>query len=347
MTDTAQPMAAETDDFALGASAFKVALGQEDSPQIERDERGRFASATPAEPDEPAEDDTPADEAEVQDEYDDEAADEAQPEAPPLPASWSKEDAELWDELPVEARAKIAERETQRDSAVNAKFQEVANTRKSYETAFEQAQNSRVEAQVLMEQVMSLLQVEPPSISMLDPNSSDYDPNGYHLHKARHEQVNEIASVLNAQRAELLTQAQKEEQQASLLRLQAINAKAAPAFIADVPDAADQNKLVGIYQGLIEYAMENGAPAETFQAPISAMEWHMLWKAREFDKLNAAKAKVKTTSPPPRKASPPIKPGVTTPRSAIQRQGRDRDFARLKESGSIADGAAVFKHFLK
>ena len=56
-----------------------------------------------------------------------EAPDEGQPEPVDMPASWSKEDAETWSALPADAQAKIAEREGQREQAVNAKFQESAN----------------------------------------------------------------------------------------------------------------------------------------------------------------------------------------------------------------------------
>src|SRR3546814_10014442 len=40
----------------------------------------------------------------------DEAAEEAQPEPVEMPASWSKDDAELWESLPPDTQAKMAER---------------------------------------------------------------------------------------------------------------------------------------------------------------------------------------------------------------------------------------------
>src|SRR3546814_10137478 len=46
----------------------------------------------------------------------DEAAEEAQPEPVEMPASWSKDDAELWASLPPETQAKLAERQIGRAS---------------------------------------------------------------------------------------------------------------------------------------------------------------------------------------------------------------------------------------
>jgi hypothetical protein len=77
---------------------------------------------------------------------------------------------------------------------------------------------------------------------------------------------------------------------------------------------------------------------------LTAPVLHILWKAQQFDRMKSAKAKVVTKAAKP--AAPPVKPGVTTPRSAVEGAKRKADFARLDKSGSIADGAAVFKHFL-
>lgn len=127
MTDTAQPQAAESDGFVDAANAFKIALGQADPIDRPRDADG------PADPDDDHDDhELPADaDALLPDDDDDvDAADPAQPDAVAMPNSWSKDDAVLWDELPPEAQARIAEREGQRDQAVYHKFQEAANARR-------------------------------------------------------------------------------------------------------------------------------------------------------------------------------------------------------------------------
>lgn len=359
MTDTAQPLAAESDGIAEAANAFKIHLGQEPAPERRRDETGKFAAVEADADDTEAADDTdqPIDQDEAQADADDgadegdddEAADEAQPEAVDMPTSWGKEDAALWEELPPEAQARIAEREGQRDQAVNAKFQEAANVRRVHEAAFTEAQQSRLQHTQAIDQVIGLIgNPSVPPLSMLDINSSDYDPDSYHLLLGQHEQTRQILGSLHAQRQNVVAQHNEQMQQMELMRFQQLNDATKDAFVKSVPEITDQAKATGVFQGLIDYAVNNGAPPELFNTPTTAMEWHMIWKAQQYDKLQAAKAKVAgKPAPEPRKSQPPVRPGVTTPRAAIQQARRQKDFARLSKSGSIEDGAAVFKHFLK
>jgi chemotaxis protein histidine kinase CheA len=349
MTDTAQPLAAESDGFADAASAFKVALGQEESKPL-RDETSKFAAATPdEEPEEELEEEqAPIAEPETDEaEEEPEEADEANPEVPPMPTSWAKEDEETWNALPAEAQAKIAEREAQRDQAVNQKFQEAANVRKAHEAEITEARNSRQTAADLIDYTISLIAPEEPSVSMLNAQSSDYNPDYYHILKAEADQQRQLLISLASQRQELAAQEQAETHAQMQARLQQINQATAPALLKDIPEITDPNRAGQVERELRDYALSVGAPEDEFERPLSALEWHLLWKAKEYDRLQSAKGRVKTTPPPPKKPQPPVRPGVTTPRSTIERQTRQKDFNRLKESGSVSDGAAVFKHFLK
>lgn len=358
MTDTAQPLAAESDGIADAANAFKIALGQDATPDRKRDETGKFAAAD-ADADDPEvdddtdqladQDDAQADADDAGDADDDDAADEAQQEIVDMPASWGKEQAEHWESLPPETQQFIAAREGERDRAVNAKFQEAANVRRVHEAAFTEAQQSRLQYTQAIDQVIGLIgnAYEPP-ISMLDINSSDYDPDNYHLLRAQHEQTRQVLGGLHAQRQNVVAQHNEQMQQMELMRFQRLNDATKDAFVKSVPEIADQAKATGVFQGLIDYAVQNGAPSELFDTPTTAMEWHMIWKAQQYDRLQAAKAKVAgKPAPEPRKSQPPVRPGVTTPRSAIQAARRQKDFDRLSKSGSVQDGAAIFKQFLK
>lgn len=346
MTDTAQPQAAETDAFADAASAFKVHLGQEEAPPPrDRDENGRFASAEPEEEEQDAAPEIAA-ETDAEDELE-APEEEGQPEGHPMPTSWAKDSEETWAALPVELQAQVVEREAQREQAVNLKFQEAANVRKASEAEFTTAQQARRELVSVYDQVIGLIVPQEPATSMLDPRSSDYNPDGYHLLKAQAQDALELAQLLAGQRQTFAAQAEAEEQRAAQLRMQQLNEASLPAFIEAVPELNDPAKGEAVLQGLLDYAVSLGAPREMFNAPTSALEWYVLWKAQQYDKTQAAVAKGNQTPPPPRKATPPVRPGVTTPRSTVTKHQRDKDFARLQKSGSIADGAAVFKHLLR
>lgn len=357
MEDTAQPLAAETDPVASAAEAFKVSLGQTEAPDRPRDEMGRFASAEPAEEvGEAEEEEIEAADPEVGEEAEndedtgdeEEAADEAQPDPVDMPASWAKEDAEIWTALPPEAQAKIAEREGQRDSAINQKFQEAANLRKANEAIIQQAAEARERFAQLAEMAMANFRPQEPPISMLDINSDDYDPDAYHLKRAQYEQQARWYEQLSAHQQEAAQARAREEETRQLARIQEINAATRDPLFKDVPDLADRDKAEGIFKELIDYAVKAGAPADMFQTPTTALEWHMLWKAREYDRMQSAKERVTTTpAPEPRKPQPAVRPGVATPRSAARQARVAKDLKRLHQTGSIEAGAAVWKHILK
>ncbi|WP_114954308.1 hypothetical protein [Sphingosinicella terrae] len=271
----------------------------------------------------------------------DEAAEEAQPAAVAMPASWSREDERLWSTLSPEAQARIAEREGQRDAAINSKFREAAELRRAHEAEIEEANlNRRLYAEAA-DQVLSLVVPQPPPITMLDVASSDYDPDTYHYRKALHEETVALLNSHAAQRQQIAAQEQARQ-------FEAINGATRDAFIRSVPDVADQAKAPAVFQELIDYALSAGAPADLFASPTTALEWHVLWKAREYDRLQSARARVRETPPPePRKAQPAVRPGVATPRGAAERQRRQGAIDRLRKEGSVEAGAAALKLLMK
>lgn len=363
MVDTAQPATAaetvaapEIDPIQAAAQAFRnYDTAPDEQTERLRDDKGRFTSPGAEEGDgEEIEATDEADEAEAgaesreAGEETDEAAEEAQPEAVDLPNSWPAEHAETWRTLPPETQRLIAEREGQRDVAVNAKFQEAANLRAAHAAEIEEAKANRTRYAEAIDQVTSLIQPRWPSATMLDVHSSDYDPDTYHLMRAQAEQQQGYIQQLADQRKQLSAQAQQEAERAQQEQFNALNSVSRDAFLKDVPDAADQAKAPTVFQGLIEYAVKMGAPVETFQTPTTALEWHVLWKAQKYDELQKAKAKVASDpKPEPRKAQPVVRAGVTTPRSAIEKQRAGAAMQRLASEGTVEAGAAALKHLLK
>jgi hypothetical protein len=359
MADTAQgdspaetAPASREDQLASAAEAFKVQLGQVEAPERPRDDSGRFTSSQ-AEPEE-IEAEAGAVEAEEaaesheegQDES--EAADEAQHKDPTMPESWPADKAEVWNSLEPDAQDFIRQRDIELKSATNAKFMEAANLRKAHEAEIIEARTTRQQAVQAADLALTAIQPREPSISMLDINSSDYDPDNYHLAKAQYEQGLSFLQSIAAQRQNLIAQEQQEQQRQAAQYLHQINEKTAPAFVKDVPDAANPAKLPGVLNGLSKYLIDQGAPHDIFDGSETALMWHLTWKAREYDKLQSAKAKVQTDPrPEPRKAGPAVRPGVATPPSAKAAARRQNAIGEVKRSGTIEAGAAAWKHFLK
>jgi hypothetical protein len=352
MTDTPQPEAAgETESveeqFADAAHLFKMNLPEQaDTGPLRDPATGKFVSQEIEAEEQP----TGEAEAESHEEAEtEEAAEEAQPEAVDLPPSWPAELAEEWQSLPAPLQDTIVRREAERESAINAKFQEAANVRKANEALIAEANTNRQRFVEETEFVLGLVNPQRPPTTMLNPASSDYNPDAYHLAVAQFEEANDLIGQMRQRTAHARAQAQEEARQAHYQNLVEVNERYGPELLRDVPDIGDETKASAAIGEIARYAVSLGVPEQTFADPeqrmnLTAPVLHILWKAQQFDKMKSAKAKVVTKAAKP--AAPPVKPGVTTPRSAVEGAKRKADFARLDKSGSIADGAAVFKHFL-
>ncbi len=336
--DTAQPLAAETDPnvaIAAAADAFKTF----DSPAL-RDDAGRFASKEIETVDEadPEGDEAEAigDDGEIEER--EEAADEAQPEPVAMPSSWSKEEAERWDALPPETQAFIAQREGQRDAAVNSKFQE-------YSTARKEASKARDELAGQLDLIMSAINPVKPDPRAFGYGTQHYNREAYDIATAEYETQAQTLEDLKSERQALAQQQVDEEATAFREWKQQHEAQFAPKLLADVPALKDQAKAESTLREIISYAIASGIPAENFaedvQDEITSAQLHMVWKAKEYDRLKAS------GKPVARQASPAVKPGVTSPRSATKAAAYRKATDNLAQSGSIEAGAAIFKHAMQ
>lgn len=350
--DTGQPgLAPENVALSNAADAFKAFTTEpkEDAP---RDELGRFA------PEEVEEDDeteaTEAVEAGEEDETDDtaEAVDETQPETVELPSSWSKEDAELWESLPAEAQAKIAERERERDAGLNSKLQEAANARKAVEQQAAEANANRDRYAQAIDEVLSLTQVQRPDPIQYGLGTSEFDRDSYEIALYQYEQQSETVQFLAQQRREIAAQQAQESERQQMLAKQEIEQVAWPKFLADVPELADPTKGKPIIDEVVKYAISMGIPEHLFTDPenvktITSAELHIAWKAQQYDRIEAAEQRVKATNPPPRPAAPAVRPGGVASRQGVQANRLGKAQARLAKEGTPEAAAAVFKHFMR
>lgn len=347
MTDTAQPIAAaETDpnaQLANAANAFKAFVSGEPVAQP-RDESGRFASQ--AEPEEAPLDDAEPAEGEAEDYGDDEDGEEAADPAQPMPPSWPAEQAEQWSQLPAETQAFLANREAERERAVNAKFQESANARKAYEAQQAEAKATREQLAGTLDVLLQAIQPVKPDPRAYGAGTGQYHREAYDLAVAEYEQQAAVVAQLTKQRSEIATQAAQEEDAQFNQWKQELEAQYAPKFLADVPELTDPAKAEPLLRGMIDYAVSQGVPAHVFaednQKFLTSPELHILWKAQQFDKLRANPPQAK-----PKAASPAVKPGVSSPRSAQKAAQRARISDRLAREGSVEAGAAMWKSILK
>ena len=343
--DTAQLSgAAETDPNALlqnAANAFKAF--DNPAPAQPRDEAGRFASEQPQE----IEDDEPeAIEAEGEVAEDDEDAQEAAEPAQPMPPSWGADDAELWESLPPETQAKIAAREGERDRGLNLKLQEAANVRKAVEQRAAELSTKLEDLDRVIGTVEAIYKTPEPDPRAFGYGTQQFNEAAFIAAHQQWQQSESLLAQLNEQRSATAKEQSEAEAKAFTEWKQQHEAQFAPKLLADVPELTDPAKGEPMLRDMITYAIENGIPEDVFapeaQDELTSAQLHILWKAREYDRLRASNA-----APKPKPAGPAVKPGVSSPRSAQKVARRQKDFDRLAREGSIEAGAAVFKHFLK
>jgi len=350
--ETAQPgLAAENVALDDAASAFKAFTNPE--PAQPRNDRGQFApvqqEAVEDEDLPPAQDaedgadlDAADDEQEVA-----EAADEAQQDAVDMPSSWSKDDAELWQALPADAQAKIAEREAQREAGLNAKLMEAANARKAIEAQAAEANANRDAYAQAIDAVIGLVATPEPDPARFGLGTDNFDRDSYDIAVYNWKQTQAQVQGLLQQRQAITAQQEQEAQQARQLAVQEIEQVAWPKFVETVPELADPTKGRQVIADIVQYAVAEGLPQEVFQnGAVNSHEMRLLWKAKEYDRIKSAETRVKAGNPPPKPATPPVRPGGITPRATVQANRLGKAQSRLAKEGSIEAGAAVFKHFL-
>jgi hypothetical protein len=345
MTETAQGEGPAESEVASDEISIEDAAKLFKNDKV-RDERGRFASNQEIEAEaEPEEGEAEAESHDGPEETD-EAAEEAQPEAVDLPPSWPAELAEEWSSIPAPLQDKIVQREAEREAAVNAKFQEAANVRKANEAVIAEAQQSRLRFVEAADHVISMIQPQRPPLSMLTPGSADYNPDHYHLLNAQADQSERLLSQVQQQRQHALAQLTKEEEARAIEQMMPVEEKFRPQLIKAVPELASPQTFQAAITPIVNWAIENGIPAETFSDPnqakwVTSPQILMAWKAMQFDKMSAAKAKVSPQAAKP--TAPVVRPGVATSKSAVDATKRKNAMDRLNRSGSIADAAAVFR----
>lgn len=345
MEDTAQATPAETpahEQVNSAAAAIKAMREQREQP---RDEAGRFAGEQPEpEPQETEEVDYGADEGEEYDEteeLDAEGSDEDQPEAVEMPKSWSKDDVDLWHSLSPDAQQKIADREGQRDAAINSKFQEVANARKEYESKLQEANSSRDKWAQDYDLLVADLSLPKPDPREYGLGTQNYNREAYDIAMLQWEEGTSQLDGLKKQREEIRAQQEQEANEAWQARKAEIEAEYAPKLISMMPELQDPQKAEPAMRGLVDYALQNGLEPETFseanQPYITAAQLALLAKAKKFDELSQGKSK-----PAPKK-QPAVRPGVSTPRSAQKKVIKQKAIGRLEQTGSIDDAVAAMR----
>ena len=249
------------------------------------------------------------------------------------PAEWTSDGKAEFEALPDEIKADIVKRDRDRNRQVQKKLSEEAERRKQTEATLAEAQQLRDQYQEQLSAAVTVDAIPEPDIELLDPDSDNYDPDGYHLQKARADKARSAQAERQKEAATLAEQQAKE--QAKLVEEE--KAKSAAQLQEWFPSWKEDNgnvgrKAVGELRG---YLVEQGIAQEVAQGVYDATMLKLTWKARQYDRI---KKKETSAKPRPKKGGKPSSRKVTPKKADVTNLK-----SNLKESGSEADALALLK----
>lgn len=295
----------------------------------------------------------------------DDGADEGQPEALDTPEEveaqgdeseeYAEEEADEQDEgEEVEQpkyRVKAAgeEREVTLDELIKSyqlgqdytkKSQMVAEERKVIEAEKAAVQ----EAKQLRDQYAQRLQMMEQVLSQQMPQEDleslkDTDPIGYAVKVAEMSQREKQLQAVQAERARIAEQQEADR----ISQLQSVVSEESRKLAEAIPDLTDPEKGQAIKRDIREFGKKLGFSDQELANVYDSRAVLTLYKAMQYDRLMASKPQVtKKVQEAPRV----LKAGTATTRSDSDAQVVKKLKAQAKQSGRVADAAALFERML-
>ena len=219
------------------------------------------------------------------------------------------------------------------------KSQAVAEERKVVEAErhavqeAKQMRDSYAERLQLIEQMLSQPQQEE-NLEYL----KETDPIGYAVKVAEMSQKEKQLMQVRVERERISQQQEYDRQQ----QLRAKIGEESQKLVAALPEFADPVKGEAIRKDVRTYGKQAGFSDDELANVYDSRAVLTLWKAMQFDKLQASKPGItKRVNEAPKT----MKSGVTMPRDSNSEELKKLK-ARAKQSGRVADAAAAFERFL-
>jgi hypothetical protein len=253
------------------------------------------------------------------------------------PASWKTEDRELFRSLPPALQNRIAEREREREQAVNEALRQAAKHRKAAESRRRAQEAERLAYEQQLGAIVQGMQQQlgadfadvrtPADLVAL----AQKDPARYAVLRARQD------ALQQAQMQHQQIQAQMAEQQYAQLEAYAQREKA--ALIEKRPDLKDKAKRTRFARELKDYAVSVGYTPEQFDGNLSHVNLLVLEKAMLYDRARKARAEAEVR-PVPRVQTP----GTSVTRSERANDSRASKLKKLERTGRIEDAIGLLRH---
>ena len=316
-TESTTPAGSAQLDVGSAANAILGLMGSDDGSEQEQPEQELEANNSEAESEEYSE-------VEQEDEVE-----EQETQTYRVKASGEEKDVTL-DELIKSYQ--LGTDYTRKSQAVAEERKVVEAERHAVQEA-KQMRDSYAERLQLIEQMLSQPQQEE-NLEYL----KETDPIGYAVKVAEMSQKEKQLMQVRVERERISQQQEYDRQQ----QLRAKIGEESQKLVAALPEFADPVKGEAIRKDVRTYGKQAGFSDDELANVYDSRAVLTLWKAMQFDKLQASKPGItKRVNEAPKT----MKSGVTMPRDSNSEELKKLK-ARAKQSGRVADAAAAFERFL-
>ena len=294
------------------------------------------APAAPEPGDDPAagpEDPAPSDTEEAEPpEPDGDDADTEPPVVEP-PRSWSNADKEVFAQLPPEAQAVIARRESERDKAFSQKTQEIAQHRQALEATFGEIQNERQSYAKNLEQLLFVAAPEAQKFAQIDwQRLASEQPAEYVRLTAERDALRGRIGGIQQE----LQRVQQQAQQAQAQQFAALRQAEMVKLVEALPEFGDAEKGPKLAADMRQWLQRKGFRDDEIGQVIDHRALLVVNEAMLADRARSARQAAETKRNTNAPAVQP--PGAGRQRSDTRAaQVRAQKMAALRRSGSEKD----------
>jgi hypothetical protein len=258
------------------------------------------------------------------------------------PNSWNAEEKEQFKLLPPEIQQTLARRESERDSAVSQRMQQLAEQRKSIEGQVAQATQAQTQYAQTLNQLLSLTVPELQEIENTDwVRLASEDQHEYIRRTAVRDGLRQRVGYMQQQ----MQQVQQQQQQQMLAQHQEHLVQQYQVLTEQVPEFRDANKAQALVQDIGQTMQGYGFTTEEIGSVADARIVRVMARLAVLERQEAVKRSAlakRTSAPAPRMMTPNAPPT----RQDNQNKKMSEQFNTLKRSGSVRDAAAILEHIL-
>lgn len=258
------------------------------------------------------------------------------------PKSWSKEEQAQFAELPSELRATIARRESERDTAISRKMNEVAEERKAVQA---QVQQTAQVQQNYANTINQLLTMTVPELQQLESANwqklATDDPAEYVRLSAVRDGLRQRVNFMTQQ----VQQAQAQQQQQMLQHHQAALTDQYNVLLDTVPEYRDPVKAKALVQDVSSVMSNYGFTQDEVGAVGDARVVRVMTRLAQLERQEQAR-----TSAQAKKGGAPA-PRFMTPNAAASHDDNQKSkianqYAKLKKTGNPRDAALLLENII-